>query len=223
MTTQFLYEASSLALALVAGIFAYPYITKFMRILFCQLVVWILFYFSGYGITYYQKMNHIAQNNIWLYNIAVPIEFLILTIAASTVFKHKLTRNVVLSSYIFFLVSLYLQTYFSKTDSFINYAMASGSIIMTTVFVWIIYIKFTSALPFREYKPEVFACLGLIIYFACNVPYICLMPYLNESSPEQSKSLFNNIIDNLANFRYLLLAIAFILTRINKNKTYSTT
>lgn len=223
MTTQILYEVTSLALALITGIFAYPYMNKFLRMLFCQLAVWILFYLSSYAITYYQEMHHIPKNNIWLYNIAVPVELLILTIAASTVSKNKLTRRLILSSYIFFLISIYLQTHFSNSDSFINYAMASGSIIMTVLFVWTIYIKFTSDLPFRMYRPEAFACLGLIIYFACSVPYISIMTYLNENSPEESKSLFNYIIDNLANIRYLLLGIAFLLARINKSATYSTT
>jgi hypothetical protein len=223
MTTQFLYEATSLALALATGIFAYPFMNRFMRMLFFQLIVWIFFYLSGYAVTYYQETHHIQKNNTWVYNIAVPVEFLILTIAVSVFSKDKMSKYLVLSSYVIFLASIYLQMSFYKSGHFANYAMVSGSIIMTVLFVWIIYIKFTSDLPFRIYRPEVFACLGLIIYFACNVPYISIMPFLNENSPEESKSLFNNIIDNLANFRYLLLSIAFLLARINKNTTYSIT
>jgi hypothetical protein len=213
MILQLINEAGSLILALGTGIYAYSYMNKFMRALFFQLLVWILFFIAAYAITLYQRSHGMKTNNTQLFNIAVAVEFLILTVAVSVFFKNRILKYLVLLSYVIFLISICLQMKFSKSDDFINYAMTSGSIIMTIFFIVILYKKFKSDPILWKYSPEIWASIGLILYFACNVPYMSILPYLNETSPDMSTSLFHYITDNLANVRYLLLALAFWLVR----------
>jgi hypothetical protein len=223
MTTQILYEATSLALALITGIFAYLYMNKSMRMLFFQLIFWILVYMLGYVITNYQKTNNMPMNNQWLFNLYIPIEFLMLTIAVYYFISDKLIRYFISASYVVFLLLVAYQISSSGSEKFIHYSMAIGGIIMTSLFILILYKKFSSDPESWKYSPEVWSSLGLIIYFACNVPFISSLSYLNEKSPETSKTLFHYVTDNLAIIRYGMLAIAFLLVRKNKSTRYSTT
>lgn len=210
---QIINESFSLALAFGAGIYAYSYMNKFTRILFLQLLSWILLFIFSHILTALQDPN--KMNNQWLFNIEVPLELLLLNIAACYLLKDMLSRYLSLTLYALFLITMVLQLKLSGPGVFINYAVVASGINVTVLYTIILYRKFKSDPSSWKKSPEVIASIGLIIYFACCVPYFSLFNYLNTYDLKLSKKLFHMITDVLANIRYVCLAIAFWLVRKN--------
>lgn len=212
---QLINESLCLILALGAGIYTYSYMNKFTRALFFQLVIWILFLITAYILTTYQYKHGYSMNNHWLYNIAMPIELLLLTMAIRYFFNNKLINYLSIILYCIFLGVFFFQLKISGLFVYFNYALAVSGLAVTILYTFILYKKFKSDPLSWKKSPEVIASIGLIIYFACNVPYFSLFNYLNNHYPDLSLKLFHMITDVLANVRYGCLAIAFWLVRKN--------
>ena len=210
---QLVNESLSLTLALGAGMYAYSYMNTFIRTLFLQLVIWIFFFVFSHILTAFQDSTN--MNNQWVFYIHIPLELLVLNIAACYFLKDKLFRYLSISLYSIFMVILLFQLSHLKPREFINYAVVASGINVTVLYTFILYKKFKSDPASWKRSPEVIASIGLIIYFACNVPYFSLFNYLNAHYPALSFKLFHMITDVLANVRYLCLAVAFWLVRKN--------
>jgi len=88
--------------------------------------------------------------------------------------------------------------------------------IITLISVFVLYEIFLKTEKQWYRQPEVYICVGLLVYFASSIPYIALMGYLQEKQPELNTIMFQVINGVLANLRYLGVAIAFWLVKKNK-------
>lgn len=217
---QIINEGFSLTIALGAGIYTYSYMNKFIRTLFLQLVTWIFLFIISHILTAMQDANH--MNNQWLFYIQIPLELLLLNIAACYFLKDKIIRYLSMILYLIFLIIFLLQLSVLKTGEFINYAVVAAGINVTILYTLILHKKLKDDPTSWKKSPDVIASIGLIIYFACNVPYFSLFNYLNTHYPLLSQKLFHMITDILANIRYLCLAIAFWLCRKNNLAIHTT-
>lgn len=218
---QFINEALVLTIALGTGIYAYSYMNKFTRTLFFQLLTWIVIYLFSRGLTIYQSMHNKTMNDQWIFNIQIPLELLLLTVAACYFLKDKLSKYLALTFYMLFLIIIFLQFKISGPQVFINYGMVASGFSVTVLYTMILYQKFKSDSLSWKQSPEIWASLGLIIYFACNIPYFSLFTYLNSHHSALSTKLFFFITDVLANIRYIFLAIAFWMVRKHKANVLS--
>jgi len=216
MTTQIIYEATCLFLALATGIFAYPYMNKFMRMLFFQLVIWIPFYIAAHLLTYYQKNFGLNEDNQFIFNIYIQIELFMLLTASVILLNDKMSKHLAGILYTSFIIILFLQMSFSDVSVFANYAIAVSGFAVTILYILILYRLLKTNPSLLKHSPEIWASLGLIIYSACNVPYFTMFHYLNAHYLELSAKLFHVITDVLANIRYLFLALAFWLVWKNR-------
>lgn len=210
---QIINESLSLTIALGAGIYAYSYMNSFTRTLFLQLITWIPLFIFSHILTAFQDSS--SMNNQWIFYIQIPLELLLLTIAACYFLKDKFIRYLSMILYAFFLLVFLIQLSHLKPRQFINYAVVAAGINVIILYTFILYKKFKSDPLSWKKSPEVIASIGLIIYFACNVPYFSLFNYLNTHAPLLSERLFHIVTDTLANIRYLCLAVAFWLCRKN--------
>ncbi len=220
MMQQLLYEATSQLIALAAGICSFHYMDKFMRMLFYQLVTWQVIYWCSRAYTAYQQSMGLEMNNHWIFNIQIPLELLLLIIATCYFFKDKLSQRLAIISYTLFLLTVILQLKLSGPTAFISYGVVVAGIIVTTLYTLILYKQFHSDHLAWIQSPVIWASTGLVIYFACNIPYFSMFDYLNTKHAALSEKLFHFITDVLANIRYLFLAIAFWLLRKNKSALY---
>lgn len=221
MMQQILLEITSLIIALGVGVYAYPCMSRFTRTLFFQLVTWLIIYAFSWALTTYQYVMGLKMDNQWVFNIQIPLELLFLVIAACYFFKDKLYTYLAIVAYLLFLLVMFLQLTIFGLSVFINYGMVIAGIIVTIFYTLILYKKFDSDHLSWKYSPEVWAATGLIIYFACNIPYFSLFNYLNIHHPDLSRKFFSFITDVLANIRYLFLVIAFWLSYKYKPVLYS--
>ncbi len=194
---QIINESLSLALALSAGIYSYSYMSRFTRTLFLQLIIWICFFISSHILTACQDAD--KMNNQWVFYIHIPLELLLLNIAGCYFLKDKLIRYLSITLYITFSITLLVQLTHLKSNEFINYAVVVAGINVTMLYSFILYKKFKSDPYSWKKSPEVIASIGLIIYFACNVPYFSLFNYLNNFY----NTYINNVLiysDNFNNY-----------------------
>ena len=116
--------------------------------------------------------------------------------------------------YIFYLLTFMAQLYFNGFQTFANYAFAAAGLILSIIYGSILFLEFRTKQKWQS-SPVIWMSAGLVLFFACNIPYFSLFNYLNKYYLPESRFLFNFITDVLANIRYLLLAVSFYLLRRN--------
>ena len=206
----FLKEYFSPLLAIIAGILAFNYFNGFWKLLFIQVLLYVLTIKIVYEITPGLQTN----SNHWFYNGYLIIEVGLLCIAPLFYFKDKAAKRSIILSYIFYLLTFVAQLYFGGLERFANYAFAAAGLVLSVIYGSILFLEFRSGIKWQS-SPLIWMSAGLILFFACNIPYFSLFNYLNKYYLTESRFLFNFITDVLANIRYLLLAFSFFLLRRN--------
>lgn len=202
-------EILCLSLAILTGILAFRHMNSFFKILFLQVTSWSLFYAGSHVITLYQQSMNQPIDNRWLMNIHLIIETGLLLTAAWFVLPKAFRTFISIGAFVSFLAAFGIQSWNQGFDVYLNYADATACIVITLVFYMVFY-TFWKQTRVRLWKsPEKWACLGILMYFACSVPYVCMMDYLQRKSPAANTFLYYLISGVLANTRYLLLALAF--------------
>ncbi len=202
-------EILCLSLAVLTGILAFRHMSSFFKILFLQVVVWSLFYAGSHMITLYQQSINQPIDNLWLMNIHLIIETGLLLAAAWFVLPKAFRTWLLAGAFLFFLAVLGIQIWKQGFDEYLNYGDVAACLAITLIFSILLY-TFGQQTRVRLWKsPEKWACLGILMYFACSVPYVSMMNYLQTESPAVNTFLYYLISGVLANIRYLLLALAF--------------
>lgn len=184
----------------------------FWRTLFIQLLIYLLMVFLGYFVTFYQKHYGMTRNNQWVYNIAMVFEVSFLFLAAQQILKRKV---ILFFLFVVFLITFSFSILIKGASVFAQYAYVVAGISITFIFLLLLYQIFIRFKTTKEQLPYIFVCAGLIVYFACIVPYFSIINFLSSNYPDLSNLLFNVITDILSNIRYLGLGIALWLIRRN--------
>ncbi|MCD6068401.1 MAG: hypothetical protein K0S33_3227 [Bacteroidetes bacterium] len=213
---QFVNEILSLLLVLSAGIYSGRYMNKFQCVLFIQALVWIFFFLCSYIVTGIQKHYNVQPNNQWVFNIHMLFETSLLMLAAYFYFQEKSVKATVVVVFVFFFFFYCFRIFIYGVKKFDGYIFSMQSLSIMIVYIYIMYdFYINNRFNFSSRSPEIIACIGLLLYTTCNIPFFNLLNFLNVQCPEQSRELFKIITDTSANIRYLSLALALWL--IGKN------
>jgi hypothetical protein len=214
---QIILESATLIIACIIGMFAFRSLNTFHRIIFLQAIVAFGFYVASYVITEYQRSHNALKNNQWMFNVYILTEAILLLSAGYVYFSSKRTRFLLHGGFALFLVVFGRQVFFGDSDmslsmrQFANQAAMFEGILVVTVYLLILRHCFLQP-GFRwRTSPEFWLCLGLTIYFGCNIPYMGMIHSLHAYSSHLNELLFHFITDVLGNVRYLFLSIAFFL------------
>lgn len=214
-------EISCISLAIFFGILAFRKLDRFFQILLLQVVIWSLFYALSHGVTIYQQEHHLPIDNQWLMNIHLIVETGLLLTAAWFVLPEMLRTVLTIGAFSLFLFAFGIQVRSQGFGTYLNYADVAACIGITLVFSMVLYtFGQRNGSPFWT-SPEKWACLGILLYFACSVPYVSMMHYLETNNPEVNTFLYYLISGVLANTRYLLLALACWMIYRNAKKQTS--
>lgn len=208
-------EISCISLAILFGILAYRYLGIFMRLLVLQVVVWSFFYAGSYIITWYQEWHNKPIDNQGFMNIHLLVETGLLLVASRFALPKTLRTWIPAGAFLLFLSVFFFQGWKLGFGVYLNYADVTACLLVTLVYSFVLY-QFGQQV---NRTAEKWACLGILLYFACSVPYVSLMHYLEHKTPEINTFLYYLISGVLANIRYLTLALAcWIVYRSAKNK-----
>lgn len=194
-------ESFCIFLAVTVGIYYYHYLNRFYRIFFLQVAIYLIVYIAARS---FLSLNH------FIYNLGTFIEISLLMRAACVYFKDKRMRLMISALYAcYFFVYIYCILLVTGPFSFAYWSYVCGGIGITVIYLIALYNTFLSALPVQEKRANTYLFLGLIIYFACNIPNLCMTGYLNDHLTEMGREIFNLLLNASANIRYILVAYTF--------------
>jgi len=199
---RLIYNVALQVAVLLIGIYGYRCLPFFGKMLWLQVLI---------SLTNYLLANYIWTDwNIALYNLYSMIEASLLLYAAYCFFgKTKKTLFLSLGGVV--LMLFFLQVVTVSIKEFANYAYAIYSLIIAAMYLYIFYQTITTNGNRADAKAVRLISFGIVLFFACNTPYMGMMNYLNRAYPSLSTDLFHFITLVLSNIRYLLLAIGLLL------------
>lgn len=205
-------EIVCIALAVITGLMAVRYMNRFLLLLFIQVVVWSIFYSCAHWITWSQSQAQNSWNTQWLINIHLLFETGLLLAAARMILREGILRFFPFIIALVFLAVYILQAVMLGYGKYLHYADLASCIGLSIVFT-IVLFRIPSG---SDWLPMRVACIALLVYFGCSVPFVSMMDYLQQHAPKVNSLLYHIISDVVANLRYGLTAFAFILTYRSK-------
>lgn len=217
MLVQLTRESLTVLLAICIGLLSFRRMNNFSTSLFFQLVGWLFTYVLSYTVTIYQERHQLPKNNHWVFNLNIFVETSLLALAAYHYFESMNYKKIIVITYmIYSMVFIYLLS--SKgIYTFSIPAYITESIIIITFYSIILLNSFRNFTP-QDRRPEIWMSTGILLYFACNLPYFSLYNFLTQNYPDLTAALFL-ITEILANLRYLFLAIGFWIIWKHPNLT----
>ncbi len=208
-------ESLTLFLAFTLGVYSFRYMNLLYRIFFYQLLAYILIYILTFVVNLVQQSHNLAINNQWVFNLSMPLEAGFLTWAGYEYFKGLKGKIWIWIGYLVFLSVFISELTIKGVMVFSNHGYIAESILLLVLYLLIMYSHFTKHNSNWLRTPELWICFGIVLYFGGVVPYLSLINYLRDSYPKINAFLYYFIIDGLATFRYLLLALGFWFVRSN--------
>jgi len=187
-------------IAALMGFLTFNKMTLFFRLLFIQVLLYLV-------------IDIVATNyhpNLWLFNIYIFLETLLLFLAAGCYLTSKKGRQVLTLLFSAFIVIYFIELiFFGLAANFAAISSITEGLFVSCIFIHIMFIQLNRKENNSINIPVVTVSLGLVIYFAATVPYLSTLN-LRFTNFSSIRYLFQKIVVNLSNVRYLLLAAAFI-------------
>ena len=156
-------------------------------------------------------MGYIGTNNIWLYNISdfirFPLWFLFFNCTFTNLFQKKIGLY---SAFLFPFLWLFL-CFFQSISVFQTYSFIIGSMVLLLCCFLYLFNEYKSNSTeslFRE--PNLWVCLGLLIYYSLNLPFIGLYNWLYHISSQFALTYFYVCVVGSSLLLNLSLIIAFL-------------
>ncbi len=200
---QFLINYFSISYSLfpmvIIGCYGFRELDKFYKLFLLQAVIAL----GVYAIVAYD----FSANNQTLYNVYIAVEYMILMLAAAAVFSKQRERLWILAGFSFFAIVFALNLVWKGANQLTNYAVAAGAIPVLIIYLILIYRSSQN----KNSKAMVWLCLGLVIYFCGNAPFLALMGFLEKNYPKLNEVFQLYILESLGHLRYILAAVSFWL------------
>ncbi len=210
MLTKVLIEITCVIIACYTGIVAYYSMDKFYRLLFIQLLTWLILYILARVVTNYQKMHDLPRNNQWVFNLQILMETTLLSLSVSLCGYIKNKLAIILPYMIFTIIFAF--GIISNGVFLLNIkAYLFECLLMTGYLCYILFRCFSNKIDGSKKSPLIWSVTGMLVYFTCNMPYFGLFNFLNTFYIHLSEDLHEIIIDTVSNIRYFSLAVAFWL------------
>lgn len=204
-------EISCISIAIFSGILAFRNTDRFFKTLLLQVTVWGVFYGLSHVITLQQQAQGLPIDNRWLMNVSMILETGLLLAAAWFVLPKVFRTPLTVGAFLLFLGVAALQSWKHGFGTYLNYADTTACLVNTVVYTAVLYTFGQRTDKRLWHSPEKWACLGILLYYACSVPYLSMMHYLEVNAPKVNTFLYYLISNVLADVRYLLLAVAFLM------------
>jgi hypothetical protein len=199
------YFIISKLLAIAAGIYYFRKLYTPYRIALFLTIIALGCEIFGYYLT-----TSLHRNNLWLFNLYIPVEVWCLGIAAIYLVNNRKIKNtflvLLIINTLFWVVDLVNHSFYSLT----NFAMVSGCILLTTMYITILFTNSIFSNKQTLKQPVFWLCFSTILYFAGVIPLFGLQNLLSTKLLSIGKELrYINIILDIV--RYPLAGISFIL------------
>jgi len=200
-------ELYTAILALIIGLVLFKNLTRFYRILFLQVFIYVVADIIAVSV---------GENGL-VFNVLMPFETALLLLAAQAYFNSSNSKLILSLLYLIFLASFFTDIYFRTGISVLaTYASSVQGFLISGVYITILFFYFMKKKIKRFDISLSVSCIGLLIYFAPGAPYLSLIWYIQDFDPNLNEKLFIFIVVFLASIRYLCIAIAFYIAGTRK-------
>jgi len=195
--------------ALIIGLIFFKKLDFPFRLLFAQIVIAIAIEFIGYEI----KKQLPGKHNAWLYNLYIPIDCGLLIWAAYAFIKEKvkIKSGYFVLSYLGFICIWLYGLIQSGINAFAFIAVSIDGIVVLTAYLFVLYYSIISNAQKLIKLPVFWACIGLILYYGCSIPFFATHRYLETVLTNAENQKLFYILFILNYIRYFLTALAFFL------------
>lgn len=192
-----------LAIALALGY--YKYLDRPAKVLLLQTIVALVVESAGYFII------HVLRGyNLWLYNLYIITELLLLCYTASLLLHRKIEK-LVISVIAIACSSIWASSLLQNgIFKFAHVALVVNCVVLTATYLYILISRALSRDMDLFRDPVSWVCLSTIIFFGCDLPFMTMINSLVQAYLEQTlklKAINVNILLDMV--RYLFLAVAF--------------
>lgn len=195
-------DLAALILAAVAGLRAFRQATTSYRLILLQ--VWIALLTEFAGATFYRVSNVPMYNVYMLMESALLMRAAFLSLEKPGKWPFAICFSAVL---IFWTWNVYKSGWHAfQLQAFLLYA-----VLLLMMYIVVLY---NSAMRWKTAigrNPDLWICAGMIVFYACIVPYLSTLGLQNSLSPAQRRVLHFFAVDLLHQLRYLLIAVGFFL------------
>lgn len=148
--------------------------------------------------------------NVWLYNCYLLMDCTIM-LYAGFLLMGKRNAGHILCGYGFFLSCWVFEILKRPLNTFFTYTFIINAILLTAVYLIVLYKTAMAHKGPIGTLPEFWLSLGIMIYYACNLPYFSVITSLYEKCSRQAGNpLFFSLITS-NNIRYIFITVSLIL------------
>jgi hypothetical protein len=184
---------------IILGMYGYRKLTGFYKWFFLQALLAVVLYAMV-------ASSFRAYNHVW-FNLYIVVEFVILMCAAGTLLHRRTERWLITGGLVLFLLVFALDLILQGSTRLANHAAAVGAVPVLVAYFVIMYRSANRMLD----RSVLWLCLGLILYFCGNAPFLAMMQFIQSRYSELSFTLQTSILEPLGHLRYLLAALSFWL------------
>jgi hypothetical protein len=201
-------------LAIIIGLLAFSALTDNYRLILIQIIISVIVDLLAIYV-----VRYIKPNNIFVYNIYMPIEFLTLSFSAYlTLNGNKLKHFLLYGITLYCLIAL-VSFILNGFSNFNTILLILGFILMSSFYLFILISPNIDKSLIRN--PFMIIVIGQIIYFLGVTPFWVLRDVLLLINSQFETKLFLLINKNLMMLRYAFcfIAFTFVFIRILFKKT----
>jgi hypothetical protein len=218
---KYLKESGFMFLSFSVGLFGYRIFNRFYRLIFLQVGIAIGFYIGAYQVVEYQKAHGLRMSNEWMYNAYILVEVVILLYAAFWYLPDIRMKRITLSGIVVFSIIYFSELIMDGPWHLLNITLVCAGLILVTIFVMVLHDVINKTDFSWKVSPDLWVSIGILIYFACNVPFLGLFHQLMKYDATITDRLFY-ITEILASIRYFTFSVAFLLAiRAGVQKPYT--
>lgn len=207
---QLLKQSGCLLLACLLGIVFLRSLNTFYRIILLSALFALFIFCFSWLLTEVQFYAFTRRHNHWVFNLAMPIDTALLSAAGIVSLHASQMKRVIMAGYSLFAITYALQVYLQGFNNFANYAASIAGLLIVGIYMVILFRLLRKNTPLTSILPDCFICTALILYFAGIIPYLNYMYFIQQFGEARLK-VYNIIVLNLGNIRYLCTALAFVL------------
>ena len=163
----------------------------------------------------YLLIDVIAANlsqSLWIYNLYLPVETILLFLAAKMELNTKRSGHFLAVLFITFLLIYLPELFFVKLNGdFVYISALTQYLFISSIYTFVLYERLDPSRNTRINLPIVIISFGLVVYSAGSIPCLAAMKELMSLDMLISKQLWQAIVVLLATLRYLLLAVGLAL------------
>lgn len=211
MLINIIQQSAMFSLAFATGIIFLRRLNLVYKLILLLLFINIVNYSASHFVLLYQTTHHIPKNNIWLFNIYSLVECLMLVLIGQKYLNKHPAGRIAIWSFGVVIIVFTVEIVQRGISTFTNYSACIQALLIMYIYLVVFYQRFMSGDNSRAALADKSFCLGTLLYFACMVPYMSLLNYLQSKDSALNATLFASIVLVLENIRYLLTAVAFYL------------